>query len=107
MTVGEVFYEFVEDADRIFAAVFVFARGDRTEFGLGDEAHEAVGVADDFNLVKRHQGVVRAFVLDGEIVRAALAVPICQCASPAQLGVSPWEIGTASGRGRVCPYAYM
>src|SRR3546814_20456318 len=54
------------------------------------EAHEAVGVADDFNLVKRHQGVERAFVLDGEIVRAALAVPICQCASPAQLGVSTW-----------------
>src|SRR3546814_11364486 len=76
MTVGEVFDEFVEDADRIFAAVFVFAHGDRTEFGLGDEAHEAVGVADDFNLVKRHQGVERAFVLDGEIVRAALAVPI-------------------------------
>src|SRR3546814_5993376 len=54
------------------------------------EAHEAVCVADDFNLVKRHQGVERAFVLDGEIVRAALAVPICQCASPAQLGVSTW-----------------
>src|SRR3546814_4097818 len=48
----------------------------------------SVGVADDFNLVKRHQGVERAFVLDGQLVRAALAVPICQCASPAQLGVS-------------------
>src|SRR3546814_20361069 len=77
-------------------------------------------------LVKRHQGVERAFVLDGEIVRAALAVPICQCASPAQLGVSTWEwieaasglsrasvgrglsilakIGRASGRGRECQY---
>src|SRR3546814_14877840 len=54
------------------------------------EAHEAVCVADDFNLVKCHQGVESAFILDGEIVRAALAVPICQCASPAQLGVSTW-----------------
>src|SRR3546814_16158696 len=90
MTGGGVLDEFIEDADRVIAAVFVVARGDRTEFGLVDEAHEAFGVADDFNLVKRHQGVERAFVLDGEIVRAALAVPICQCASPAQLGVSTW-----------------